>query len=112
MATDGPAIIAHYEGNPSKWGTLWTPPVGTEEMEETTVPRLLYVPLVLFDKICRAGRPLMPHEVLLLIMEHVESLADTATEEVGQAWQLAGQWCIVTFQWDMQGDSHVAFSIH
>ena len=37
VATDGPAIIAHYEGDPLKQGMLWTPPVGTEEIEETMV---------------------------------------------------------------------------
>ena len=68
MATDGPDIIAHYEGDPAKQGTLWTPPVGAEEIEETTVPRLLHVPLVLFDKIRKVGCPLMLHKVLLLIM--------------------------------------------
>ena len=61
MATDGPAIIAHYEGDPLKQGMLWTPPVGTEEIEEIMVPRLLHVPLVLFDKIRKVERLLMPH---------------------------------------------------
>ncbi len=110
VATDGPAIIAHYEGNQLNRGTLWTPPVGTDETE-MTVPRLLHIPLVVFDKIRRAGRPLMPHEVLSMIMEHVEPLTDTAAEEVGQAWQLAMQWCVVAAQHDTQGDSHIAFSV-
>ena len=111
MATDGLAIIAHYEGDPSNRGTLWTPPMGTEEIEETAVPRLLHVPLVIFDKIRKVGRPLIPHEVLSLIMEHLEPLADTAPEEVGNAWQLAVKWCVVTAQRDTQGDSHVDFSV-
>ena len=110
MATDGPAIIAHYEGDHLNRGTLWTPPVGTDETE-TTVPCLLHIPLVLFDKICRAGHPVMPRKVLSMILEHVEPLADTAAEEVRQAWQLAMQWCIVAAQRDNQGDSHVAFSV-
>ncbi len=110
VATDGPAIIAHYEGDHSNRGTLWTPPVGTDKTE-TTVPHLLHIPLVLFDKICRVGRLVMPHKVLSMILEHVEPLADTAAKEVGQAWQLAMQWCIVAAQRDNQGDSHVAFSV-
>ncbi len=84
--------------------------MGTDETE-TTVPRLLHIPLVLFDKIRRAGRPLMPHKVLSMILEHVEPLADTAAEGVGQAWQLAIQWCVVAAQGDNQGDSHVAYSV-
>jgi hypothetical protein len=89
VATDGPALIAYYEGKSSNRGTLWTPPVGSEETE-ATVPRLLHIPLVLFDKIRMAGRPLMPHKVLSMILEHVESIADKAPE-VRQAWQLAMQ---------------------
>jgi hypothetical protein len=50
VATDGPALITYYEGEPSNRGTLWTPPVGSEEIE-ATVPRLLHIPLVLFNKI-------------------------------------------------------------
>jgi hypothetical protein len=46
-----------------------------------------------------------------MIMEHVEPLADTAAEEVGRAWQLAMQWCVVAAKHDTQGDSHVAFSV-
>jgi hypothetical protein len=64
VATDGPAIIPHYEGDQSNRGTLWTPPVETDETE-TTVPRLLHIPLVLFDKIRRAGRPLNTYLVVV-----------------------------------------------
>jgi hypothetical protein len=112
VATDGPAFISHYKNDPSKGGTLWTPLVGTEEgMEETTVPGLLHIPLVLFDKIRKAGCLLMPHDVLLLIIEHVEPMVDMAAAEVGQAWQLAVQWCVIAAQQDTQGDSLVVFSI-
>jgi hypothetical protein len=77
VATDGPALIAYYEGEPSNRGTLWTPSVGSEETE-ATVLRLLHIPLSLFDKIRMAGCPLMPHKVLSIILEHVESIADKA----------------------------------
>ncbi len=109
VATDGLALITYYKGEPSNRGTLWTPPVGSEETE-ATVPRLLHIPLVLFDKIRMGGRPLVPHEVLSIILEYVESIADKAPE-VGQAWQLAMQWCVVAAQRNSQGDSHVAFSV-
>jgi hypothetical protein len=91
---------------------LWTPPVDTEEgMEETIVPCLLHILLVLFAKIRKVGCPLMPHNVLSLIIEHVKLKVDTVATEAGQAWQLAVQWCIVAAQQDTQGDSLVAYSI-
>ena len=52
----------------------------------------------------------MPHEVLSMVMTHVESLADEPQELV-QAWQMAIQWCVVVAQHDTQGDSLVAFNI-
>ena len=49
---------------------------GGGKKEETNVPRLLLIPLVLFEKIRAEGRPLMPHEVLKLMMVHLEQVND------------------------------------
>jgi hypothetical protein len=80
-------------------------------MVETTVPRFIHIPLVLFDRIRREGHPLMPHKVLTFIMQHVEASPQNQAAEVGQAWQLMVQWRVVAAQQDSQSDSLVAFSV-
>jgi hypothetical protein len=65
-------------------GQSWTPEAGAEQVE-TTAPRLLHIPLVLFNLIRDKGCPLMPHEVLMIVMEHLDSAKEDA---VIDAWQL------------------------
>ena len=81
------------------------------KVTETTVPRLLYIPLTLFDNMHKEGRLLMPHEVLNLIMSHVERSPKDKAAEIAQAWHLLVQWCVVAAQHDGQGNSLVAFSM-
>jgi hypothetical protein len=76
-----------------------------------TVPRLLYIPLTLFDNMHKEGRPLMPHKVLNLIMSHVDRSPDDKAAKIAQAWHLLVQWCVVAAQHDGQGNSLVAFSV-
>ena len=67
VATDGLALIAYYDDNPTNKGTLWTP---SEECarDEGHVPRLLHIPVLLHELICNKGHLLMPHEVLKLVL--------------------------------------------
>ncbi len=76
--------------------------------EKTNVPRLLLIPLVLFEKIRAEGRPLMPHEVLKLVMAHLKSMNN---DVVVAAWSLIAMWCLMVTQQDTSGDSWVAFSV-
>jgi hypothetical protein len=81
---------------------------GGGKKEETNVPRLLLIPLVLFEKIRAEGRPLMPHEVLKLVMALLKSVIN---EVVVSAWSLIAQWCLTAAQRDASGDSWVAFFV-
>jgi hypothetical protein len=51
----------------------------------------------------------MPHEVLAMIMKHLEETG--ATDDQGKAWDLVVKWCIVVAQKDAQGDSLVSFTV-
>jgi hypothetical protein len=108
VATDGPAIIAFYEEDVSRQGALWTPAAKCERAKGH-VPRLLHIPLVLFTFIQRESRPLMPHEVLAIMMKHLKKTG--ATDKQGKALDLVSKWCIVVAQTDAQGDSLVSFTV-
>ncbi len=75
---------------------------------ETTLPRLLLIPLVLFKKIQAEGHPLMPHEVRKLVMAHLKHVNNNV---VIAAWSLIAKWCLMAVQRDASGDSWVAFSV-
>ncbi len=108
VSPDGPAIIKYYKDDPTRRGLLWTPETGTERVE-TTAPRLLYIPLVLFNLIREKGQPLMPHEVLTIVMAYIDSAKDNA---VIDAWQLVAKWCLLASQMDGQGESWLAFAVN
>jgi hypothetical protein len=82
VATDGPAMIAFYEEDGTWRGALWTP-AARFKRAEGHVPQLLHIPLVLFTLMRRELHPLMPHEVLAMIMKHLEEAE--ATNEQGKA---------------------------
>ncbi len=54
-------------------------------MVDTTVPRFVHIPLVLFEQIHNEGRPLMPHEVFAFIPQHAEVSPPEQARKVGQA---------------------------
>jgi hypothetical protein len=56
------------------------------------------------------GRPLMPHEVLWLVLDHIESSPGGQTQQASSLWELVVQWCVVAAQHDAQGDS-LSFSV-
>ncbi len=101
MSPDGPALCQYYKDNPALHGSLWAPEVGSEWVK-TTDSCFLYIPLVLFNLIREKGQPLMPHEVLAIVMEYLDSTKDNA---VIDAWQLVAKWCLLASQMDSQGDS-------
>jgi hypothetical protein len=78
---------------------------------DANVPRLLHILLVLFKRIRKEGCLLMPHEILAIVLRHVEKSPPAQVQGIAQAWQLVIQWCIVAAQKDPQGDSLVAFAI-
>ena len=109
VATDGPSLIAYYDNDPSKKGTLWTPGEDCAR-DEGHVPRLLHIPVLLHELIRKEGRSLMPHEVLQLVLTYLEE-----NHQGGQtnqnSWELIIKWCVVAAQPDAQGDSLVAFAV-
>jgi hypothetical protein len=77
VSPDGPALCKYYKNDPARRGLLWAPEAGSEWVK-TTPPCLLYIPLVLFNLIREKGRPLMPHEVLAIVMKYLDSTKDDA----------------------------------
>jgi hypothetical protein len=59
--------------------------------------------------IWRKLHPLMLHEVLAMLMKHLEETG--ATDEQGKAWDLVVKWCILAAQKDAQGDSLMLFTV-
>ncbi len=108
VAMDGPAIIAFYEEDVLRRGVLWTPAAECERAKGHVL-RLLHIPLVLFKFIQRELRPLMPHEVLAIMMKHLEKTR--ATDKQGKALDLVAKWCVMAAQTDAQGDSLVSFTV-
>jgi hypothetical protein len=110
VATDGPKLIAYYDEDPSKQGTLWLPGADCAT-GEGHVPCFLHIPVLLFDKIRNEGRPLMPHEILQLVLTYLESNQEGQNQQTNTAWELIVKWCVVAAQQDSQEDSLVAFSV-
>ena len=80
---------------------------------ETTVPHLLHIPLVLFEAIREKGGPLIPHEILVIVLKLVEnSSRDQDQAAAAEAWKLIVMWCVMAVQADQQGDSIVAFAVN
>jgi hypothetical protein len=50
VANHGPSLLEHYDTNPSRCGSLWTPAVDCPKGERN-IPHLLHIPLVLFELI-------------------------------------------------------------
>jgi hypothetical protein len=110
VATNGPTLIAHYDEDSSRWGALWTPDADCAT-GEGHVPRFLHIPVTLFELICNKGRPLMPHKILRLVLDLIESSPGDQTQQARSPWELIVRWCVVAAQHDAQGDSLVVFSV-
>jgi hypothetical protein len=102
-----PDLIEYCQEDASHRGKLWSLGEGAAK-EETTVPQLLSIPLVLFKKIRAEGHPLMLHEVLKLVMAHLEHVNGNG---VVAAWSLIMKWCLMAAQQDASGDSWAACSV-
>jgi hypothetical protein len=54
-------------------------------MADTTVPQFVHILLVLFERIRKEWRPLMPHEALAFILQHAEASPPEQARKLGQA---------------------------
>jgi hypothetical protein len=57
----------------------------------------------------RELHPLMPHDMLAMIMKHLEETG--ATNKQGKAWDLVVKWCVMAAQKEAQEDSLVLFTV-
>jgi hypothetical protein len=111
ISTEGPDLLDHYTTDASWCRSLWIPETECDRVE-TTVPRLLHIPLVLFEAIREKGGPLMPHDILVIVLKLIENNyrnQDQATS--AEAWKLVIMWCVMAAQADKNGDSIVAFAV-
>jgi hypothetical protein len=107
--TDGPALMKHYADDPARIGTLWKGEGGDEDARaELHTPWLLAIPLWLLDRIRQEGRALMPHEILRMVVTHLEA---DSTGDYADAWATVAAWCILASQSTATGESLVAFTI-
>ena len=53
----------------------------------------------------------MPHNVLAIVLKHIENSPLDQAQAGADAWQLIVMWCVMAAQADQQGDSLVAFSV-
>ena len=83
ISTEGPDLLNHYAMDASRGGSLWTPANNCDGVE-TTVPHLLHIPLVLFAAIREKGGPLLPHEILAILLKLVETAPRTRTRQQQQ----------------------------
>jgi hypothetical protein len=74
LCTTRPDPLEYYQKDASRQEKLWSLLGVGATKEETNVPWLLLIPLVLFKKIWAEGCPLIPHKVLKLVMAHLESV--------------------------------------
>jgi hypothetical protein len=107
VSTDGPALIRYYEDDASRKGSLWKP-TNKLERNEVHAPRFLSIPLLLFERIRKEERPLMPHKILRIVVKH---LKDVNNEEYTEAWGMVEAWCYLALQPDKDGNNLLAFSI-
>jgi hypothetical protein len=110
VATNGPMLIAHYDEDSSRRDALWMPDADCAT-GKGHVPHLLHIPMTLFKFIRNEGRPLMPHEILRLVLDLIKSSPGDQTQQARSTWELIMRWCIVAAQHDAQGDSLVAISV-
>jgi hypothetical protein len=110
LAMGGDSLLDYYERDPTWRSALWTPAADCT-MAETNVPRFSHIPLVLFEMIRKEGSPLMPHNILALVLCYVKNSPPEQAQGIANTWQLVAQWCIMAAKKDPQGNSLVAFAI-
>jgi hypothetical protein len=110
VATGGDFLLDYYKRDPTQRGASWTLAADCTTAE-TNVPKFLHIPLVLFEMIRKEGRPLMPHDILALLLCYVKNSPPEQAQGVPNTWQMVTQWCIMAPQKDPQGNSLVAFAI-
>lgn len=109
VATDGPALIKHFEDDTLRNGTLWRGKGGEEiAKQEIQAPRLVVIPLWLLERIRQEGRALMPYEILRVILKHVE---EVNTQAYADAWDLVVAWCIMASQGCKDRESLLSFAV-
>ena len=109
--TEGPDLLDYYATDASRRGSLWTPEIECDGAE-TTVPRLLHMPLVLFEATREKGCPLMPHDKLAIVLKLIENnYQDQDQATAVESWKLVVMWCVMAAQADQHGDSSVAFAV-
>jgi hypothetical protein len=107
--TDGPALMKHYADNPARIVMLWKGEGGDEvACAELHALWLLAIPLRLLDRIRQEGRALMPHEILRIVVTHLEADSIGAYAD---AWATIAAWCILASQGTTTGESLVSFAI-
>ena len=68
---DGPSLLKYYADDPTCIRTLWKGEGGDENaQEELQAPWLIAIPLWLLDRIRQEGRPLMPYDILQIVVAH------------------------------------------
>jgi hypothetical protein len=112
ISTEGPDLLDHYATDALRRGSLWTPDIECNRVE-TTVPHLLHIPLVLFETIRKKGGPLMPHDILaILVLKLIENnYQDQDQATAAESWKLVVMWCVMAAQADQHSDSIVAFAV-
>ncbi len=107
--TDGNALIKHYEDDASRIGTLWKGEGANAALRvEIQVPRLIAIPLWLLDRIKKKGQALMLHEILKIVVAHLEEANYT---HYATAWETLATWCYMASQGNKDGESLTSFSI-
>ena len=111
ILTVGRDFLHHYTTDASRRGSLWTPEIECDRVK-TTIPHVLHIPLVLFEAIREKGGPLMPHDILTIVLKLIENnYQDQAQATAAESWKLVVMWCVMAAQADQHGDSIVAFAV-
>ena len=98
-------LLKYYQDNSSRRGSMWAPEAGSDTMEVHAL-HLLAIPLVLFEMIRKEGHPLMPYEVLQLVITHPETVKE---KDEANTWQQIASWCLLVSQKNTQSNNWVAF---
>ena len=110
---DPEALQEWYADDRSQYGKLRDPQQGDAETVELHVPRMIALPLRAAQLYQTFNGPVMPHELLAAIEQHLAS-PDTDLDN-GDDWGLVKKWLVVAAQTDggqgtAKPKSHIAFT--